>query len=183
MSEDRHATLRYAAYGSNLHPTRLRARVPSARLRGTAALEGYALRFHKRSRDGSAKCDLVAADEVAHVAIYELDADHKTWLDAIEGVGAGYEIATLDVPGHGTCFAYVASASHIEPMLEPFVWYRALVEIGCRYHGFPRAYLERVAATAAIDDPDAARHEQHMSIVRQARQRIDDPAASFAKTS
>ena len=35
----------YAAYGSNLHPVRLRERVPSAELLGTGVLEGRELRF------------------------------------------------------------------------------------------------------------------------------------------
>ena len=37
----------YFAYGSNLHPPRLRARTPSARALGRADLEGYRLLFHK----------------------------------------------------------------------------------------------------------------------------------------
>jgi len=48
----------YFAYGSNMAAERLRARVPSARLMGSAVLAGHALRFHKPgSNDGSAKCD------------------------------------------------------------------------------------------------------------------------------
>ena len=51
------ATLLYFAYGSNLHPERLRERVPSAESLGVARLEAHVLRFHKRGRDGSGKCD------------------------------------------------------------------------------------------------------------------------------
>ena len=47
----------YFAYGSNLHPARLAARTPSCHALGRAVLARHVLRFHKRGRDGSAKCD------------------------------------------------------------------------------------------------------------------------------
>lgn len=47
----------YFAYGSNMSSARLRARVPSCRPIGIAFLPGHELRFHKRSKDGSGKCD------------------------------------------------------------------------------------------------------------------------------
>jgi hypothetical protein len=52
--------LHYLAYGSNLHPIRLRQRVNSARLIATLSLPGYRVLFNKRGQDLSAKCNLVA---------------------------------------------------------------------------------------------------------------------------
>lgn len=49
-------TVHYLAYGSNLHPLRLTARVSSARPLGTVPMPGYKIAFHKRSIDHSGKC-------------------------------------------------------------------------------------------------------------------------------
>lgn len=165
----------YAAYGSNLHPARLRARVPSAVLLGTAALEGWSLRFHKRGRDGSAKCNIVpVAGDAVHVAVYRVDAAHRASLDEIE-VGAGYRVETLQVTGFGACFAYVAGEPHIEEGLPSFSWYRALVMLGCEHFFFPLEYRERIAALAVAEDPDRSRHDAHMRIVRDARRPAPAP--------
>ena len=59
MSPDSFITF---AYGSNMPSARLRGRCPSARAIGIAELRGHELRWHKRSKDGSGKCDIVAVD-------------------------------------------------------------------------------------------------------------------------
>ncbi|TNF88372.1 MAG: gamma-glutamylcyclotransferase, partial [Gammaproteobacteria bacterium] len=41
-------SLYYFAYGSNMSPARLQARVPSARPLGVYRLKGHRLSFHKR---------------------------------------------------------------------------------------------------------------------------------------
>jgi gamma-glutamylcyclotransferase len=160
----------YAAYGSNLHPLRLAERVPSARLVATAPFDGWRLVFHKRSNlDGSGKCNIVPADDRVWFTIYEIAADEKPLLDRIEGLHNGYVDTQFDVPGHGTCFAYVATESHIDDRLSPYAWYKALVIAGIEYHGFPRDYLRRVHAVSHRDDPDAERHALNMSLVDRAR--------------
>jgi hypothetical protein len=53
--------MQYFAYGSNMSLRRLRTRVPSAVKLGNATLFGHQLKFHKRSQDGSAKCDAMTA--------------------------------------------------------------------------------------------------------------------------
>ena len=79
----------YFAYGSNLHPLRLRARVPSSRLVGRAKLRGHALRCHKKSLfDGSGKCDAYPTgreDDCVLGAVFTLDAAERPVLD---GFGA-----------------------------------------------------------------------------------------------
>jgi gamma-glutamylcyclotransferase len=49
----------YFAFGSNMLLERIKKRVPSARALGIATLGGYALRFNKLSKDGSAKANIV----------------------------------------------------------------------------------------------------------------------------
>jgi gamma-glutamylcyclotransferase len=52
------APLYYLAYGSNLHPLRLMQRVSSAKVEDVIELPGRQGNFHKRSPDGSGKCNL-----------------------------------------------------------------------------------------------------------------------------
>lgn len=159
--------MRYLAYGSNLHPLRIGMRVESARFLGTAFVGGWSLKFHKRGKDGSGKCNIVAGGDGVHAAIYRLsDADHVV-LDRIEGLGYGYEAGTIDVPGFGACHAYLGDPEYLDDSLAPFDWYRALVLLGARYHGFPSGYVETIAAVRAEQDPDAVRRAENELIVER----------------
>lgn len=154
----------YLAYGSNLHPGRLGARVPIIALLGTAALPGWRLTFGKRGADGSGKCDLEytgGAEECAYGAVYALEARAKRTLDRIEGLGKGYGERRLVLPSCGEVRLYLALPDARDPSCSPFDWYRALVLAGARYHGFPAGYLARIQATPTIHDPDPARRARH----------------------
>lgn len=155
----------YLAYGSNLHPRRLQRRTPSARLVGTVRLAGWALRFNKRSVDGSAKCNVVAAaaDAAVHCAVFAIDGHHLPALDQAEG--AGYAVRRLRIPEYGRVFIYVARPHYVDERLAPYRWYRDLVVAGARYHGFPHGYVEALAAVAATADPDAARARRQRCLV------------------
>jgi gamma-glutamylcyclotransferase len=165
------STSLYAAYGSNLHPRRLRERIRSAKLRGTAFLGKYTLQFHKRGQDRSAKCGFTDCGRGLHVAVFEVDDRDRPILDAFEGVGKGYDVDEISVPRFGRCFTYVASRTHIDELLQPFDWYREMVLLGCSRHGFPRHYRERIAAVPAIPDPDPARREKNWRTVELLRRR------------
>lgn len=160
--------LKYAAYGSNLHPFRLRERTGEAALLGTAAADGLALRFHKRgSVDGSGKCNIIEArDSHVYVAIFEISRAGVDVLDIAEGVGAGYERSWIELDGFGRCLTYRAQESHIDESLTPFDWYKDLVLAGCRYHGFPAAYIEAIETAAALPDPDSERRDVHLELLR-----------------
>jgi hypothetical protein len=154
--------LHYFAYGANLHPERMRRRVPSAQPLGCAVLTGHVLRFHKQSRkDGSGKCDAHYTgrpQDRVYGAVYSLAAAEKAALDAIEG--PGYEVAERVVIHAGTqraVFLYRARPDAVRRGLRPYDWYHALVVSGARHHGLPEAYVERLAAVAANPDPDAGR--------------------------
>lgn len=159
------ADLLYAAYGSNLHPERLQRRLVSARLSGTGYLPGLALQFVKRGADGSGKCTILPGEPGVHFAVYTIDAAEKPLLDRIEGVGQGYELITLDLPGFGACFSYQASASHLVDDLPPFCWYREMVLRGCRLHGFPADYVAAIEAIVPLRDPDHDRRRNNWAIV------------------
>ena len=159
----------YAAYGSNLHPIRLSERLSSARLKGTGFLPGMSVGFHKRSVDGSGKCTIDEGGDGVYVAVYEISTDDKKRLDAIEGVGQGYTDETVDVPGFSACMTYVGEPGYIDRSSVPYLWYRELVVLGCRYHGFPRHYIERLEATDVLADPDPERRAKNSELIERIR--------------
>ena len=165
--------LHYFAYGSNLHPARMRLRVPSARPLGCAVLTGHQLRFHKRSyKDGSAKCDAHYtghSQDRIYGAVYSLAAAEKAALDTIEG--PGYEIAERVVIRDGrqqAVFLYRARPEAIATDLQPFDWYHALVVAGARHHGLPPAYIESLAEIPFQADPDSARTSHELAPLQSA---------------
>ncbi|MGE0334880.1 MAG: gamma-glutamylcyclotransferase family protein [Gammaproteobacteria bacterium] len=157
----------YFAYGSNLHPRRLRARVPIAADLGVAALPGWRLVFHKRSVDGSAKCDIVPAGhaDVVFGAVYLLDDAARAALDEIEGVGRGYRRARLALPRFGSADCYLAEPAWIEHALAPYDWYLDLVRAGARTRCFPAPYRQMLDRVRTMPDPDTARADAARRLV------------------
>lgn len=161
--------MRYAAYGSNLHPLRLGARVSSSRLIGTSFLSDWSLRFHKSSNDQSGKCNILVGGDGIYIAIYEMNHADKIILDKIEGLGYGYSNCSLMVPEFGKCATYIADASHIDDVLRPYDWYKELVLAGTRKLGFPDDYIRTIEAIDARQDPDVARREDRWQTVEMIR--------------
>ncbi len=155
----------YAAYGSNLHPLRLGRRLESAAFRGTAFLPGWSLEFYKLSKDGSGKCSIRTGSRGVHLAIYDMVGADRLALDRIEGLGAGYDELSLEVPGFGRCFSYAAADTHIDKSLMPYDWYSALVLAGALFHGFPEDYVGRIRSVATTRDPDGDRHRSMWDLV------------------
>lgn len=163
----------YAAYGSNLHPLRLRARTPSARLTGTAYLPDWSLRFHKRSIDASGKCSISKGSSGVYVAVYRMSTTDKRELDTIEGVGEGYVDARINVPEFGECATYIAADSRVDDALQPYDWYRELVLLGCEELGLPPDYARRIERVAAMPDPDSDRRRDRWAIVEMLRDSLE----------
>lgn len=168
--------LYYLAYGSNLHPQRLRERVSSARLAGLVTLPGYRLSFHKRSHaDGSGKCMFERVPERAgclHAAVYAIDEAERPALDRHEGLGAGYHEQLLDVSLAGerlTVFTYRVDVNHVDRALQPFDWYRGLVLAGARFHGLPARYIAAIEAVTPIRDPDRQRAREQTALLARLR--------------
>jgi hypothetical protein len=159
----------YLAYGSNLHPLRLGERVPSAAFEALAALPGRRLVFDKRGQDGSGKCNLAFSADPRHrvlAAVYSLDAAEIPLLDRFEGAGYEHQALRLTVGGRQrSVFAYVAPPLHCDPRLKPFRWYRELVYLGARHHGFPADYLQDLAAVETIEDRDLDRRDRHRALL------------------
>lgn len=154
--------IHYFAYGSNLHPWRMRQRVPSAVPLCVATLATYELRFHKRGRDGSGKCNIChradAAERATMGVVYAFDAPQKAGLDAVEMGYRPREVTVHSERGSPlTVFTYIAEPCHIDEGLRPFTWYKTLVLNGAEAHGLPAEYVRAIAAVSAVADPDAAR--------------------------
>src|SRR4051812_40930059 len=92
--------IRVFSYGSNLCIERLRARTPSAVVVAVGTLPGHVLRWHKRSRDGSGKCNAYATgreDDIVWGVVYELTPADKLVLDVCEGLGEDYFEKSVEV--------------------------------------------------------------------------------------
>lgn len=157
---------RYAAYGSNLHPGRLKLRVPSARLIGKSLVPDYSLKFHKISdKDGSAKCNIVVGGAGVYVAVFEIDEIERRTLDQIEGVGSGYEHLNLQLEGFGVCSTYVAASTCIDDSLCPMDWYKEYVVRGAQYNVFPSDYVSILEQIKAVPDTNAERARREWELV------------------
>lgn len=154
----------YLAYGSNLHPARLQARISSAAFSTTAMLRGWSLNFSKIGRDGSGKCNIVKSDKDAvWGAVYKISIKDLKQLDVIEGVGKGYRSSVIHVPSVGACNVYVAQQSFIDHQQEPYDWYKELVLAGARYHLFPTEHITSIEMTRSKVDFNRKRAKDNLS--------------------
>jgi gamma-glutamylcyclotransferase (GGCT)/AIG2-like uncharacterized protein YtfP len=167
--DDSMQAILYFAYGSNMAPERLQARVPSAQRLGVAVLRGYRLKFHKSGRDGSAKCDASRtgdmADEV-HGVLYSMLASELPTLDGFEGRGHGYERQTVVVERASgePVGTEIYVATHFDAAMHPFDWYLEHVLRGADAALLPDAYVRALRAVKTMADPDEARRARELAI-------------------
>jgi Gamma-glutamyl cyclotransferase, AIG2-like len=156
----------YFAYGSNMLSERLAARCPSARPLGHAVARGFVLSFSKRSVDGSAKATLIASQDSArtvHGVLFELARGDLPGLDAVEGLGIGYDRddafpVMLATDGHeALASTYLAPVRARDDGLVPYDWYLALTVAGALQHGLPDSHIAGLRAMRIVPDPDPGR--------------------------
>lgn len=173
MSFSEPGQLFYYAYGSNLHPARLGARIPSSQLLGVAEISDYELFFHKRGADQSAKCNALYTANTDHTllgALFSMAASEKPILDEIEG--AGYVVSEVVVTHAGVecqAFMYVAETEYIDDSLAPYQWYKDFVCLGARFLEFPDHYVSRLASIEAVEDVDGERHARNEQVLKLMR--------------
>lgn len=157
------------AYGSNMLLRRMRERVPSARPLGTGALLGYELRWHKVSKDGSGKCDVVPSKEPdARVlgVLYEIPESEKPRLDGAEGLGHGYDEKLVQVgTASGPASAVIYYATTVDPAIVPYTWYKSIVVAGAKEHSLAPDYIAMLEAAEAKPDPVARRAMKHFALI------------------
>ena len=130
-----------------------------------AELHGHEIKWHKRSRDGSGKCNVVQTSDataVVYGVLYEIPVGERQALDKAEGLGNGYEARNGEVAFKGAArMASIYHATDIDPSLKPYTWYKAFVVAGAKEHNLPKKYIERLVATDAMEDPDRERHARN----------------------
>lgn len=133
------------AYGSNMHPERMRLRVPGALARGPGRLHGRRLVLNKLGADGSAKANLEPApDALVWGVVWALRREEVVTLDRYEG---GYERILVQVEHAGSPVAAETYVSQrlVEGRL-PYDWYLEHIVRGARAFAFPEDYVARLAA-------------------------------------
>lgn len=157
----------YFAYGSNMLSSRLQERCPSADPVGVAELVDHELLWHKRSRDGSGKCDVVACPGKRVIGVlYRIEHYDKDVLDRAEGLGRGYgEIEAQVLHDGNSLIAKAYQATATDESLAPYGWYKAFVIAGALEHGLPKEYVEQLNLVVSIDDPDSARNDKNSRLV------------------
>jgi hypothetical protein len=154
------AGILYFAYGSNLLRERLLARCPGITSVGRAVMAGHRLTFDKPSRDASGKCAFVPSEnESLHGVLWNVPDDDLDELDRHEGAGGGYEQCTVQVRlEDGSAFeACTYQATVLQPGLQPFDWYLALVVAGAMQQQLTQDYIVRLRANAWVVDADETR--------------------------
>ena len=161
-------TFLYFAYGSNMLTRRLLGRTPSARTVGVATLAGHELRWHKVSKDGSGKCDIVpaAVDSAVYGVLYEIALTDKPALDKAEGLGWGYKQVQLEVQSEiGPLLALSYQATNIDHGTKPYDWYKALVVAGAQEHKLAADYVQALQAVTAVEDWNGQRAAENLRVI------------------
>jgi gamma-glutamylcyclotransferase (GGCT)/AIG2-like uncharacterized protein YtfP len=161
--------MKYFAYGSNMSTPRLRKRVQSCEFITTAKLLGHQLRFHKRSKDNSSKCNAFytgIGTDIIWGTVFNISPAEKRVLDKVEGLGSGYSEKEVDLitPAgeHLKAITYYAEDSAIVEGLPPYTWYKDLVSNGATEHSLPADYVTlSIQAVVATKDPDADREKRN----------------------
>ena len=144
-------------------------RIPSAKKMAVARLAEYVLKFHKRNRDNSAKCDIEytgCPKDVVHGVVYRLSAAEKMILDDIEGLGRGYEAKQLTIETlRGELIkAFSYYATDIDPLLRPYHWYKKHVLVGARENSLPVDHIDYIEQVISVEDDDIARQKRELAI-------------------
>ncbi len=163
--------MRYFAFGSNMLSARLRARVGEFAAGVAGHIAGHQLRFHKRSGDGSAKCDAYHTnnpDDVIHGVVYHISAAQQILLDSFEGRG----YLKLEIPvnvnsDRTAAYMYVADPNYVNPDLAPYHWYRQFVIAGAKEFALPAHYVRTISMVPAVTDPDRDRHLRNMAVLNR----------------
>ncbi|WP_068547835.1 gamma-glutamylcyclotransferase family protein [Thalassotalea crassostreae] len=163
--------MKYFAYGSNMSIRRLSARVPTVERLGTYRLVQHQLRFHKKSADGSGKCDAFFtgnSNDTIIGALYEINYEEKHMLDTIEGLGKGYDEKIVIVANeNGEQYeAITYYATDIDTRLLPYTWYLNHVIIGAKEINAPIHYLNGITSTNSSIDQNKERSLREFNIHR-----------------
>lgn len=106
----------YAAYGSNLDPSRMSERCPHSPLRSTGWLDGWRLTFGGEELGWDGALGTIVEDhfEQVFVAVYDVTDDDVAVLDSWEGADSGLYrkilVRVMTMQGEHVAWAYVLDA-------------------------------------------------------------------------
>ncbi|KEQ18793.1 gamma-glutamylcyclotransferase family protein [Endozoicomonas numazuensis] len=163
--------MNYFAYGSNMSLARLKNRVPSAQRLGIFYLEAHDLRFHKASKDGSAKCDAFYTGDDCRIygCLFDIAEEEKALLDQYEGLGIGYAEKQVQLLNdkQESIPAFTYCALLVNELLLPYDWYLQHVLVGAKEAQLPESYICRLESINTWEDPLAERAQKERAIHRQ----------------
>lgn len=148
---------------------RLLERTPSATFLSIATIQEHRLRFHKKSKDGSGKCDAVHTanqDDCVMGAVFAMSAADKEELDRKECHGFGYKEKTVTVTleNGDRVEASTYCAVETDAGLNPYSWYKEHVLRGARENNLPHEYISKIEEIESMPDPDMDRHARELAI-------------------
>ena len=148
---------------------RLLERAPSAVFLSIGTLKEHKLRFHKKSKDGSGKCDAVHTanrDDRVMGVVFAMSASDKRELDRKECLGFGYQEKTITVllENGDRIEASTYNAVETDAALNPYSWYKEHVLRGARENNLPHDYISIIEKIQSSPDPDMDRHEKELAI-------------------
>ena len=134
----------YIAYGSNLNLEQMKHRCPTAKVVGTAHLEGWKMTFRGKG-NGVATIEPSENDSVP-VLIWRIMPQDEQALDVYEGAPSFYRKETIPVELNGEtvqAMVYIMNDGH--PLSSPSKGYYATILEGYQSAGFDPAVLKRYA--------------------------------------
>jgi len=150
------------AYGSNMCLGRfpdynVHPEAPGQRAR----LDGYVLRFNKRSTDESGKANVEPRDGgVVWGVLYAIPDAELPILSRGEGGYMPIQRSVVRDAGPVDAWVYVATQPSADAALRPYSWYKRFVVEGARSHGLPPDYVEALEAFESVEDKNHARDRE-----------------------
>lgn len=141
----------YFAYGSNMDLEQLRERIGEVKDGAPAILNGYELRFNKRSvKDEYGRANLIIEpDVITEGVIFELTKKQFTQMDRREGEGYQRRDISVQVAGDvREAQTYFAVADFIADGLRPSNEYLVHILDGAREHLLSNSYMEKIKTIA-----------------------------------
>ncbi len=132
-------------------------------------LHKHDLRFHKKSTDGSGKCDAFETENPANTVIgclFKISATEKAALDKAEGLGFGYqekEVILVDESGVPVR-AMTYYAILVDESLTPYSWYLQHVVVGAKESNLPSVYVSHLESIQSIEDANHERDRRERAI-------------------
>lgn len=162
------------SYGSNMLFQRIKERVNSVEVVKVHELKGYFLRFNKKSRDGSAKANVIQSNINGHSVIgiiQRIRMQEKPVLDRYEGLGQGYQLQNFQVEIDDQLTKihyYQAFEENYLTQGKPYHWYLNFVVAGAKENLLPDHYINRLKQVESIEDPDMQRRQENQDILHRA---------------